>query len=493
MKALLIYPEIPETFWSFKYAMKIINKKASSPPLGLLTLASLMPNNWDLKLIDLNVNKMTDELLEWADIVLISSMIVQKEATIELINKCSNYDVFIVVGGPLFTEEYLSLDNINCYVLNEAEITFPLFLEDLRKGELKKIYRTTNFSDMTKSPCPMWELVNFDYYDSIGIQFSRGCPHDCEFCSVTSLFGHKPRIKTADQILQELDKIYSLGWKGSIFFVDDNFIGNMKYVKSFLLPKIIKWRAHKKGISFHTQLSMNIADDEEAVNLMVEAGFTKVFVGIETPEESSLAECNKYSNQHRNLIKDINFCQKKGLEIQGGFIVGFDHDPVSIFKKQIEFIQESAIITAMVGILQALPGTALYNRLQKEGRLQEASSGDNVDGSTNIIPVMGLNNLQEGYKMIMKKIYSPSFFYQRIKRFLRIYRKPEANVTITFKRILIFLRSVFYIGILGKERVYYWDLIFWTLVHRPKLFTLAITYTVYGQHFRKVCEKYSLI
>jgi radical SAM superfamily enzyme YgiQ (UPF0313 family) len=326
----------------------------------------------------------------------------------------------------------------------------------------------------------------------MSIQYSRGCPYNCEFCNVTALFGHRPRTKTAGQIIAELDSLYGLGWRGSVFFVDDNFIGNKKLLKSELLPALIEWQADKGDIPFNTEVSINLADDEDLMRMMVEAGFNTVFIGIETPDEDSLAECSKRQNTNRDLLEDVRRIQRTGLQVQGGFIVGFDNDTPSIFQRQIDFIQGSGIVTAMVGLLQAPPGTRLYERLKQEGRLLDQLSGDNADGTTNIIPAMNLETLHEGYKTIMHSIYAPEPYYQRVKTFLREYQPPEIKARLDLQHILAFFRSTYRLGILGKERQQYWDLLFWTLFRRPALLPMAVTFAIYGHHFRKVCELHIL-
>jgi radical SAM superfamily enzyme YgiQ (UPF0313 family) len=305
---------------------------------------------------------------------------------------------------------------------------------------------------------------------------------------VTALFGHRPRTKTAEQIIAELDSLCDLGWRGGVFFVDDNFMGNKRCLKTELLPVLIEWQKDRMKMPFQTEISINLADDEQLMHMMVEAGFDTVFIGIETPDEDSLVECSKKQNQNRNLVEDVKRIQRAGLEVQGGFIVGFDSDKPSIFQRQIDFIQKSGIVTAMVGLLQAPPGTRLYARLKREGRLRDSMSGDNVDGTTNIIPRMKLETLRNGYKNIMRYIYSPKHYYQRVKTFLREYRPPKVRVSINPEDILALFRSIYRLGIMGRERVYYWRLVLWTLVRRPTLFPLAIRFTIYGYHFRRICE-----
>ena len=490
MNTLLIYPEVPETFWGFNHAIKFINKKAAYPPLGLLTIASLLPENWDIRLVDLNTRSLSDEELRWADMVFISAMDIQKKSVNEIILRCRENNIKTVAGGPLFSsnpEEYMNL--VDHLILNEAEISVPEFLHDLRMGKPKKVYVADRMCDLKKSPAPRWDLINMNDYVCMSIQVSRGCPFNCEFCNVTALFGHKPRVKSVNQVINELDIIYNKNWRGRIFFVDDNFIGNKRFAKKELLPAIIEWRKGKKGIVFNTQVSINIADDPELLQLMVKAGFDSVFIGIETPVEESLKECNKKQNRARDLIEDIRRIQRAGLEVQAGFIVGFDSDPPDIFQRQVKFIQESGIVTAMVGILQAPAGTKLYERLKKEGRILGSMTGDNVDGSTNIIPKMGMDTLIRGYKYIMQNIYSIENYYRRVKRFLQEFQPNRIYEQINKDRILGFIKANIKLGIFGKERKHYWKTMMWTLFHKPKLFPFVVTFAIYGYHFREICKK----
>jgi radical SAM superfamily enzyme YgiQ (UPF0313 family) len=489
MNTLLIYPAFPDTFWSFKHAIKFIHKKAAFPPLGLLTIGAMLPKEWPKRLVDINVTKLTERDLEWADYAYIGAMVVQKESALNTIAQCKAAGLKVVAGGPLFVCEHGLFDGVDHFVLNEAELTLPPFLKDLGQGCAKRVYATTGFADIKQTPAPAWGLIDLKRYASMSVQFSRGCPFNCDFCNVTTLFGHKPRIKTAVQVIAELDGLYNLGWRGQVFFVDDNFIGNKKYLENHLLPALIEWHKDKKGIPFNTEASLNLADNQRLMELMVEAGFDTVFVGIETPDEGSLAECNKKQNKNRDMVESVKLIQRSGLQVQGGFIVGFDNDSPSIFQRQIDFIQKSGIVTAMVGLLQAPAGTRLYKRLQREGRLMGNMSGD-TDGTTNIIPRMELKALYEGYKNIMGQLYSPKNYYKRVKTFLREYKAPKVEIPLDFQRFLAFFRSSIRLGILGKERFQYWKLLTWTLVRRPGLLPLAITFAIYGHHFRRICELY---
>ena len=488
MNVLLAYPKFPETFWSFSYALSFIGKKAAFPPLGLLTVAALLPEEWNKRLVDLNVRELKDDDLLWADLVFLSSMAVQRKSANQIIKRCQALQIKVAAGGPLFTSEPDTFSEVDYLILNEAELTLPLFLADLQSGTPGKIYHADDFCDLTSTPPPQWSLIKMKHYASMNIQFSRGCPFNCEFCNVTTLFGRSPRIKTAGQIITELDQIYDSGWRSSIFFVDDNFIGNKQFLKNSLLPAIIEWRQDKKGCVFFTESSINLADDPELLGMMVKAGFDSVFIGIESPDEMSLAECHKHQNRNRDLLESVKRIHRSGLQVMGGFIVGFDCDLPSIFQKQIDFIQKSGIAIAMVGMLQAPPGTQLFERLSRESRIARFFSGDNVDGSTNIIPRMGLDALLQGYQSIMKDIYSPANYYRRVRTLLRELKTPAATMPLNLQRCLSFLRAAIRLGLLGKERFHYWQLMLWTLFCKPRQLALAVTLSIYGHHYRRICE-----
>ncbi|MDP2647037.1 MAG: DUF4070 domain-containing protein [Desulfobacterales bacterium] len=490
MNVLLIYPKFPDTFWSFSYALRFIGKKAAYPPLGLLTVAALLPEQFQQRLVDVNVDCLTDDDLSWADMAFIGAMAIQRDSAEQIITRCRQIGLKVIAGGPLFTAEPDRFAEVDHLVLDEAECTLPSFLEDLEKGRPKKIYRASGFCNLHHSPIPCWNLIRMKKYASMSIQFSRGCPFNCEFCNVTILFGHRARMKTPRQVIAELDRIYDAGWRSNIFFVDDNFIGNKQYLKTHLLPALIEWRKDKKGCVFFTEASINLADDPELLDLMVQAGFDAVFIGIESPDEASLTECRKTQNKNRDLLHNVKTIQRAGLQVMGGFIVGFDSDTPSTFQRQIDFIQKSGIVTAMVGMLQAPPGTRLFDRLQMENRVVRAFSGDNVDGRTNIIPQMGIDRLLDGYRSIMKQIYSPHNFYRRVRNFLIELKAPDITIPLDFRRLLAFFHSGFCLGILGKERFQYWYLLLWTLIRRPRLMPVAVTLSIYGYHYRRICELY---
>jgi radical SAM superfamily enzyme YgiQ (UPF0313 family) len=492
LKILLVYPRYPDTFWSFRHALKFISKKASFPPLGLLTIAAMMPAGWSQKLVDMNVADLTDEDIKWADYVYLSAMAVQEDSAREIIARSQGLGTAVVAGGPLFSTEPEEFSGVDHLVLDEAEVTLPLFLADLERGKPQRIYTSTERPDIEKTPIPLWSLVDMKKYSSMNIQYSRGCPYDCEFCDIIVLNGRRPRTKSKDQVLNELAALYRHGWRGSVFFVDDNFIGNKKKLKTEILPAIIEWRRRKRyPFVLSTEASINLADDDELMRLMATAGFDTVFVGVETPNEESLAECNKQQNQQVDMVAAVKRMQHHGLQVQGGFIVGFDSDPLSIFKSQISFIQKSGIVTAMVGLLNAPRGTRLYQRLEKENRLLGRSTGDNSDCAMNFIPRMNYQTLIDGYKQILEGIYSPKQYYERVKTFLREYRpQVKARPKLEFYHIKAFVRSLWLLGVKDRGRWYYWKLLISTLFRRPRSLPLSLTLSVYGYHFRRIVARY---
>ncbi len=488
MKILLLNPKFPDTFWSLKSAIKFISRKSLMPPMGLLTVAALLPESWDKRLVDLNTGRLRDKDLLWADYVLITAMAIQRKSVDEVLQRCKTLGVKTVAGGPLFTsmpEEYAPL--VDHLVLKEAEITLPLFLADLQIGEGRRMYTTREKADLRKTPVPLWNLVDIKKYALMPTQYSRGCPFNCDFCDVTTLFGHEIRTKDTAQVITELQTIYDTGWRGNVFFVDDNFIGNKTRLKTEVLPAIETWmRDRKFPFSFNTQASINLSDDEDLMQSMVRAGFDCVFVGIETPSETCLNECNKVQNKGRDLVECVTKIQRAGMQVQAGFILGFDSDEPGIFDNMIRFIQESGVVVAMVGLLNAPRGTGLYRRLAGEQRLTRPSSGDNMDCSMNFQPKMGIHTLMAGYQKVIKTIYSQSNYCQRILTFLKNYKVPtERSQRYQPHEIWAFLKTIWEFGILRPGRRYYWKLIFWSLRKRHRLH-LAVTFIIYGYHFRKM-------
>ncbi|MFC1558277.1 B12-binding domain-containing radical SAM protein [candidate division KSB1 bacterium] len=487
MNILLVYPRYPETFWSFDHALKFIGKKSSYPPIGLLTVAAMLPKEWNLKLIDLNVSNIKDEDILWSDYVFISGMTVQKLSAENIIARCISLNRKVVAGGPLFAGEPENFPEVHHLFLNEAEITLPQFLHDLDLGCPKSIYQNSEWADITATPVPLWDLINLKNYATMCVQSSRGCPHDCEFCDITVLFGRKTRIKPVNNVINELEALYQKGWRGNVFFVDDNFIGNKVVVKNELLPAIIKWMKKRKyPFTFLTQVTITLANDDVLMNLMAQAGFNTVFVGIETPDKESLIECGKFHNTKCNMTENVKKLQTSGLQVYGGFIVGFDSDKEDIFTRIVHFINESGIVNSMVGLLNALPNTRLYKRLAKENRIIKNSTGNNTDFSINFLPKMDYNILIDGYRKLLEDIYNPEVYYNRIRTFLRNYKivqKFNKRFSLTDLRALIM--SLYKLGIKSKVRKHFWKLIMWTLLRRPRTIHVALTLAIYGEHFMR--------
>jgi radical SAM superfamily enzyme YgiQ (UPF0313 family) len=489
LKILLIYPEVPQTFWNLTHALKFFGKRAWSPPLGLLTVAAMLPKEFQLRLRDLNVEALRDDDLAWADYVFLSAMGVQQQSVRQVIAVCKEAGVPVVAGGPLFTSDPDQFRDVDHLVLNEAEVTLPEFLKDLAAGNPKPRYTTTEFADAATSPVPAYQLLDIRGYGAMSVQFSRGCPYQCEFCDVTALFGRRPRAKTVSQIIAELDNIYNRGWRGKVYFVDDNLMGSRPYLKKELLPAIIEWKRNKRGISFHTQITMNLADDQELIDLMYEAGFDWVFIGIETPNEESLAECGKKQNLHRNLPEQIRHLQNCGLQVQGGFIIGFDNDNVDIFRRQYELIQDNGVVMAMVGLLQAPKGTELYKRMEREGRLLGENLADNVIDDTNIaVRCMDRETLRNGYRALVRSLYQPKNYYERVRNFLSQYKEPKENAPFTKEVFLAVVRCFFWLGMIRKSRLHFWRIFLWTCCHKRKSLQNFLGLAIVGYHFTRIHE-----
>ncbi len=494
MKILLVYPQYPDTFWSFRHAVKVSSKKAVFPPLGLATVGAMLPAEWEKKLVDMNVSRLTDDDILWADFVFISAMVVQRASVKEVMKRCQRLERKTVVGGPLFTSEFEEFDDADHLVLDEGEITLPMFLEDLRNGQPKHVYTSQERPDLNLTPLPMWSLVDMKKYTQMSLQYSRGCPFDCDFCNIAVLNGRNVRTKSKDRILGELDALYDRGWRSGVFVVDDNFIGNKRKLKEDILPGIIKWQRDRKyPFSLSTQVSINLADDEALMRQLTDAGFDGVFIGIESPNEESLAECNKVQNEHRDIVASVKTLQNHGFQVQAGFILGFDSDPLSVFKSQIKLVQQSGIVMAMVGLLNAPRGTRLYRRMADEKRLtDEKATGDNTDCSMNFIPKMDREALISGYREVMTTLYAPGGYYARIKTFLKQYKpqkRPNAVSQIKWWHVWAWIRSMWFLGVIDSSRVHYWGFVLSTLTRRPRSFQLSMTLAVYGFHFRTIVRK----
>lgn len=487
MNVLLVYPEYPPTYWSFRFAVPFQRRKASYPPLGLMTIAPLLPREWKKRIADLNVEALNDADLQWADLVMISAMIVQNESAQDVIRRAKALGKTIVAGGPLWAKEPTSHGEVDHVIVGEAESLLPQFLKDYENGCAKPIYSSEHLPELVHTPMPDFDLIHLKNYSSMLLQFSRGCPFNCEFCDIIEIFGRRARTKSNDQFISELDLLYEKGWRGAVFIVDDNFIGNKRLVRE-LLPSLIDWQRKRRfPFNFFTEASVNIAREDEMIANMVQAGFRKVFLGIETPVEESLVSTQKAQNTTMDLIESVRKIQNAGLEVLSGFIVGFDTDPPDIFNRMIEFIQKAAIPVSMVGILSALPGTQLTRRLLKEGRLISESAGNNTALDLNFIPKMEATKLLEGYKKILTTIYDTRQYYERVLEFLSHY-KPRVRQRIKPNDLIAFYNSIVKQGIRGKDRLQYWKFLARAYHRNAAAFSEAVTLAIMGYHFQKVTE-----
>jgi len=488
MKALLVYPTYPDTFWSFKSVLPFVSKKAAFPPLGLLTIAAMLPKEWMTRLVDTNVTLLSDADLEWADLVLVSAMLVQVPSAQDIVRRAKRAGKIVIAGGPAFNAQRERFPEVDHFVLGEAETVLPGFLKDFELGAAKAVYESTERPELDSTPFPVWELLNIKDYVSMSVQYSRGCPFDCEFCDIVVMNGRRPRVKSPEQMLQELQGLYDIGWRDSVFIVDDNFIGNIVHVKKFL-PKLVDWQKQRNyPFKLMTEASVNLAQDSELMQMMSDANFHKVFIGIETPSVESLKECGK----KQNVVADFGFAVREihrhGMQVMGGFIVGFDSDTPTIFEQQIRFIQDIGVVTAMVGVLNALPHTRLWRRLKSEGRLLDGLNGENTDACLNFIPAMGRDVLLEGYKDVVRILYSSKEYYARISKFLSAYT-PLSRGRFFRTDIQAFVKSMWSIGVVSRTRLLYWKLIFKTLLTKPKALPAVVELTILGLHFERVTHR----
>lgn len=488
MDVLLVYPPSPDSFWSFRHVLKFVSRKSAFPPLGLLTVAAMLPRGWNLRLVDGNVSVLTDDQIRQADYVFLSAMIIHKQAAHEIANRCARLGKTVVAGGPLFTTSHQEFPEIGHFVLGEAEDVIEQLVTDMQRGTLQPVYRAAGWPELRRTPVPRWDLIDFGDYVTMPVQFSRGCPFDCEFCDIVVMNGRVPRTKEPAQLLRELEALRLAGWRDMVFIVDDNFIGNRKHAKE-LLRALIEWRnrVHAK-MGFLTEASVNLADYPELCALMVEAGFKKVFLGIETPSLEGLEECGKAQNRKRDLADAVQTLQRAGLEVMGGFIVGFDSDPEDIFARQFEFIQRTGVVTAMVGLLTALPETALYRRLAREGRILAETCGNNTDAALNFMTRLDRDFMISGYRELMRKLYAPRNYYRRVHAFLGAFEPHGPARRLAASDVKAFLTSLWLLGVCHAGRIRYWTLFWSTLLASPRKLRTAVELSIVGYHFRKVAS-----
>ena len=489
VRTLLVAPRNPDTFWSFRHVLPFVGKRTADPPLGLLTVAGMLPREWEYRLIDLNATRLDDRDLRWADVVMVSAMLVHRPSVLEITARCRAAGTPVVAGGPLFMADALDdFPDVDTFVVGEAEDLVEELVADLRGGHPRRLYEAERFPDLARTPVPRWDLLDQRLYASMSVQFSRGCPFNCEFCDIVALNGRVPRLKSVPQMIGELEALRRRGWKGTVFLVDDNFIGHRRKVKD-LLRAIVGWRRDTGAeFMFLTEASVDLAEDAELLGLMAAAGFKKVFLGIETPDAASLQGCAKFQNTRHDMIEAVHTIQQAGLEVMGGFIIGFDEDKPDIFDRQFDFIQKAGVVTAMVGLLQAVPRTRLYRRLKKEGRLLGESLGNNTAVRFNFVPRLDGDFLVRNYRELMQRLYEPDAYYRRIRAFLDEHRPSGPSLRVGRAEVRAFLRSLWVMGVLHRGRRSYWRFMASTLRHHPAHFGLAMTLAIYGHHFRIVAK-----
>jgi radical SAM superfamily enzyme YgiQ (UPF0313 family) len=494
VNALLIYPEFPETFWSFKYALSFLGKRAAQPPLGLMTVGALLPRAWNKRLVDTNVERLRDRDLAWADVVLLSGMHIQRGSLIGIVERCRARGLRTVVGGPIASSLPAAELKADHVVIGEAEALIAGLARDLEEGTAKPVYQAAERPPMETSPLPDLSLIRMNRYTTMTVQYSRGCPFNCEFCDIIEIYGRRPRTKAVAQVLAELDQLRAAGWREAVFIVDDNFIGNKARARE-LCAALAEWRGrHKTSFDFITEASLNLADDPELMQLMKAAGFTSVFLGIETPDESGLIASNKLQNTRRSLLDSVAAIQSYGMQVMGGFILGFDTDREDIFDRMVEFIQKSGIPIAMVGLLQAMPGTQLFRRLWNEGRILDAGHGDNTGDKLNFLPSMDAARLIEGYRSVLKRIYSSAAYYERVKLYLsRTQPKRGERASrqrwLTRENARAFITSILRQGVFGRQRWSYWKFLLTVAKSYRHCVGAAMTLAVMGYHFQVMTDK----
>lgn len=459
-RVLLVWPRFPPSFWSWQDTVDAVGRKATVSPLGLITVAAMCPPHWQLRLIDEAVEPIRDEDILAADLVMVSAMEIQKQAVAELLARVRRLGRRSVIGGPYATSHSQALVGLADHVVaGEVEERFSEVAAAIEAGRAEPLYVFTEKPDVSQSPVPRFDLLKLDAYTGMSVQFSRGCPFQCEFCDIIVLYGRKPRTKPPEQLLKELDALKAAGWGGEVFIVDDNFIGNHVRAKE-LLVQLKGWQQQRGyPFSFYTEASVNLSQRVDLMQAMVEANFQYVFLGLETPSEEALSETRKFQNLKGSLLDSVRTIQDHGIWVIGGFIVGFDADDATIFERQLQFIEAAAIPWAMVGLLHALRNTALYDRLKKEDRLlPEGSSGDNLS-LPNFRTVLSPHQLVGGYAFLLRKLYSPKAYFQRALRSLEQWkpRSPQRPPKVSWRFALRgFLGGIWHLGLRSHYRAEFW-------------------------------------
>ncbi len=488
MRVLLIYPLFPKSFWSFEKTLALIDRKALLPPLSLITVAAILPQEWEFKLVDRNIREIKESEWDWAELVIISGMIVQREDLLSQIKKAKKRGKTVAVGGPYATStpEQLQDTGVDYLVLDEGEITLPMFVAALERGESSGVFRTTEKPDVTKTPIPRYDLLEFEAYNNMSVQFSRGCPFQCEFCDIIVLYGRKPRTKTPQQLLSELQKLYDLGWRGSVFMVDDNFIGNKRNVK-LLLKELKVWMQERDyPFSFLTEASVDLAKDDELMRLMIDCGFKQVFLGIETPDEASLSLTQKFQNTRDPLSESVDKITKVGLQVMAGFIIGFDGEKPGAGDRIVRFVEQTAIPLAMFSMLQALPNTALWKRLEQEGRLLDVEVVDiNQTTLMNFVPTRPIEEIAQEYVEGFLTLYEPKVYLERIFRYFMKLGTPRSSTKRKLDRQSIppLLTICWRQGIVRNTRWKFWINLIKLIQHNPKIVPLYLSSCAEIEHF----------
>jgi radical SAM superfamily enzyme YgiQ (UPF0313 family) len=490
MRVLLVYPLFPKTFWSYEKILELVNRKVLLPPLGLVTVAAILPQEWEFKLVDRNVRSVTEAEWAWADLVILSAMIVQKEDLIDQIKAAKRHGKLVAVGGPYPTSvpDEAMAAGADFMILDEGEITLPMFVEAVQNGARSGMFRADGEKpDVTTTPVPRFDLLELDAYDSMSIQFSRGCPFQCEFCDIIVLYGRKPRTKEPAQLLKELDYLYELGWRRSVFMVDDNFIGNKRNVK-LLLKELKVWQeAHQYPFTLNTEASIDLAQDQELMDLMVDCNFNAVFLGIETPDEDSLSMTKKFQNTRGSLAESAEAIAKTGLRVMAGFIIGFDGEKKGAGDRIVRFVEQTTIPTTTFAMLQALPNTALWHRLEKEGRLREGKNA-NLNQTTlmNFVPTRPLEDIAREYVDAFSRIYEPKTYLDRVYRHFRMLGAPRHKAPFKFPS-LVDLRALAIVcwrqGFVRETRWMFWHHLFSILRHNPAVFDHYLAVCAHNEHF----------
>ena len=482
MRVLLVNPEFPESYWSGRKSLPFVRRRSLLPPLSLITVAAFLPRDWDCRVVDLNVESLPDEDLRSADLVMLTGMLVQRPSLHDVLGRCRRLGVRTMVGGPYATALPQELAGADHVVIGEGEDILPKVVADLLAGCAAPVYEATEKPDLSTAPVPRYDLLDVHAYHQMALQFSRGCPFTCEFCDIIVMYGRKPRTKTAAQIIAELEAIKATGFTGDVFFVDDNFIGNKKAVKQ-VLPEIAEWRRRAgSSLEFYTEASMNIADDLDLVDQMIGAGFSSVFIGIETPSPEALRETKKLQNLRRDLVKQVHDLLEHGMDVWAGFILGFDSDGPDSFDQMIDFVQSAAIPYAMVGMLGALPNTPLYHRLERAGRLRPELVGDQF-GMTNVVTILPEAEMLAGYHRVLETLYEPERFFDRCRRNLSLWKKTPAGRDLRLRDVFSGLRVLWGQGVQSPYRRAYWEFLRWVLTHHPEKLVRAIAQGAAGHHY----------